>query len=185
MLDIVDLSIVSKLKLAYKIVECGFFLLETPWLSSLYSQNLRHAVYPDGVEPNVTLRICASNLEEMVCRNPGALVETSQLFHIGVVLLDIALGENDRETESEIQESAYYQSSRIPPVEDLMGIQYAKAAAFCLQSRNLKRQFSSPEKYNETKIFEWQSYMDDLLVKYHSQVLLRYINTPSCVRKLF
>ena len=165
------LSSEAKAKLALKVAECGFFLLGTPWFSSLSSKNLRRS--NDDAEDNLSfmLRTQALDYRDLIYDDPGALTETSQLFRLGVILMEIALDTPDAEKYGGRLEHDLHRISKLPSVEKTMGAQYCKATAFCLQDR--RDRFAGPEKYEGKLYTEWETYLARFLEDYHSQVYLR------------
>ena len=165
------LSTEAKAKIALKVAECGFFLLGTPWFSSLSSNNLRRS--NDFADANLSfmLRTQALDYRDLISDDPGALTETSQLFRLGVILMEIALDTPDAEKYDGRLEHDLHWISKLPLVEKAMGAQYCKATAFCLQDR--KNRFAGPEKYEGKLYTEWETYLARFLEDYHSQVYLR------------
>ena len=183
-------SMGAKVELAYKVVECGFFLIGTPWFSSLSSKNILRLRSREQEHPTFILEVQTVDHHDLLLDDPGALAETSQLFRIGILLMEIALDEPDR--SSWIESDGYTAEriiSKLPLIEQSMGTQYCKATAFCLQHRQSKHQFQGPEKYQGKNFGEWESYLTDFLLEYHSQVFLRYAfravsNPPDILRAL-
>lgn len=165
------LSTEAKAKLALKVAECGFFLLGTPWFSSLSSKNLRTS--NNHAEDNLSfmLRTQALDYRDLISDDPGALTETSQLFRLGVILMEIALETPDAEKYGGRLEHDLDRISKLPLVEKAMGAQYCRATAFCLQDR--RDRFIGPEKYESKLYTEWETYLARFLEDYHSQVYLR------------
>ena len=167
------LSVGAKVELAYKIVECGLFLLGTPWFSSLSSWNILRLKSTGRSRHSFMLEIQTLDLNDLLFDDPGALTETLQLFRIGVLLMEIALDSPDRARRIEDNGHDYDHMSRLPQVEQIMGAQYCTATAFCLQPRQLQTRFQGPEKYRSSHFEDWESYLSDFLQDYHSQVFLR------------
>ncbi|KAL8973708.1 MAG: hypothetical protein Q9197_002043 [Variospora fuerteventurae] len=171
------LSTKAKIELAFKITEATLYLLGTPWLSSLNSTNLRRLDNTVGNSSTFMLRTPTSDLKDLISDDPAALNETSQLFRLGLLLIEIALGtENRLETPGRAlyvdQDSrSLVRLHKLPQVEKIMGLQYCKATAFCLQSR--QGRFSGPEKYSGKAYDDWERYLAQILKDYHSQVFLR------------
>ena len=165
------LSIGAKVDLAYKIVETGFFLLGTPWFSSLSSRNdLLLKTIDRSKRHSFILEVQTINLNDMLFDDYNALSETSQLFNIGVLLMDIALG-NLKSSDKDDYTHETSIMSRLPLVEQNMGAQYCKATAFCLQHR--KSKFQGPEKYEGPQFADWEHYLSEFLQDFYSQVFLR------------
>ena len=165
----------AKVELAYKVIECGFFLLGTPWFSSLSSKNLLRLKRAERERPSFMLEIQTLDINDLLFDDPGALAETSQLFRIGVLLMEIALDEPDYSSRTEDYGHDAERISKLPLIEQAMGTQYCKATAFCLQHRPPRRRFRGPEKYDSKHFDDWKSYLAEFLQEYHSQVFLRYV----------
>ena len=168
------ISIRAKIELAYKVIECGLFLIGTPWFSSLSSKNIKRIRSLGQKRNNFMLDVQTLDHHDMISDDPGALAETTHLFRIGILLMEIALDEpnaypqidNDGHDESWI--------SKLPLIERAMGTHYCKATAFCLHYREPNYRFRSPEKYQGESFDEWQSYLTGFLRQYYLQVFLRY-----------
>lgn len=167
----------AKVELAYKVIECGFFLLGTPWFSSLNSKNLRRLKSTGRQRPSFMLRTQTLDLKDLLLDDPGALAETSQLFRLGVILMEIALEVEDTSSGTEDQSQDFDRMSKLPLIEKSMGAQYCKATAFCLQSRPFMKDFRSDDKYTSTHFRKWESYLAGFLEDYHAQVFLRSVGT--------
>ena len=168
-------SLPAKIELAYKVIECGFFLIGTPWFSSLSSMNIKRIKSLGQKRHNYMLEVQTLDHHDMLSDDPGALEETTHLFRVGIILMEIALDEpilsrypinNNGHDEEWI--------SRLGLIERRMGSQYCKATSFCLQYRQPNDRFRGPGKYHGEHFVEWQSYLAGFLREYHSQVLLRY-----------
>ncbi|KAL8732000.1 MAG: hypothetical protein Q9181_004100 [Wetmoreana brouardii] len=166
-----DFDAEAKIKLALMVAKCGFFLLGTPWFSSLNSRNLRR--WSDSTDQSLAFILRTQNLDlrDLVSDDPGALAETSQLFRLGVLLMEIALETPDTDSQTAYLEHDHKRLAKLPLVERAMGVQYCKATAFCLQYR--KQRFSGPEKYDSKLYDDWETYLAGFLQDYYSQVLLR------------
>ena len=168
-------SMGTKVELAFKVVECGFFLIGTPWFSSLSSKNILIMRSNKQKHPTFALEVQTVDHKDLLLDDPGALAETSQLFRLGILLMEIALDEPSR--YSRFEHHGYDAESiisKLPSIEQSMGTQYCKATAFCLQHRQLEHRFQGPEKYEEKNFDQWESYLGEFLLEYHSQVFLRY-----------
>jgi len=124
------LPLLEKFQLAYKIVECGLFLIGTPWLSHLSSDTLRRIVTPD-VQRHYVLRIRNSELPKRKVASKAVMVGT-QIHQIGILLVEIALDRPSFSTESE---GLKIGPDTIPYVERSMGQTYKQACEFCLTQR--------------------------------------------------
>lgn len=159
----------TRVQLAFKLVECGFYLLGTPWLASLSSKRLRRMNTSEG-NPFV-LEVQTLDLDDLYFEDPEALSERSQLFSIGVLLVEIAL--SDERNPHNIQDPDLRKSKILPMVEMSMGSLYCAATAFCLADRRSAPHFERPEKYRKPEESAWSSYLRDLLEDYHGQVYSR------------
>lgn len=165
------LSLLGRIELAFKLVECGFYLLGTPWLASLSSKRLRR-IETNGRKQFV-LEVQTLELEDLYSEDPKALSEPSQLFSIGVLLVEIALSDPDQSNPVKIQDPRLRKSKILPLVERAMGSLYSKATAFCLQDRRSGPHFGRPDKYQKPEETGWTSYLAELLEDYHAQVFSR------------
>lgn len=138
-------------RLTFKIAESTLYPLGTPWLFSLDSTNLRQLQSTRGVHPTFMLRTPTSDLRDLSSDDSAALDKTAQLFRLGSLLIEIALG---READLEKKEDLVMLDQHVPTrerlhqsaqVERAMGLQYYQATAFCLHYGEGK--FSGPEKY--------------------------------------
>ena len=161
----------SRVHLAFKVVECGFYLLGTPWLAFLSSKRLRRL--KDSEKSPFVLEVQTLNLEELYIEDPDALCERSQLFSIGVILVEIAL--SDERNPHNIRDPDLRKSKVLPLVERSMGSLYSGATAFCLADRRSAPQFGRPEKYKYPEETGWTSYLAELLEDYHAQVFSRSV----------
>ena len=167
------LSVGAKVELAYKIIESGFFLLGTPWLSLLNSQNILRLKDVDGRRPSFVLEVQTFGLVDLLFDDAEAISETKQLYHIGILLMEIALdGLSASQNEKDSSRSNHL-LSQLPFVEQNMGAQYCKATAFCLQHRQPKQRFNGLRKYEGSYSKDWEIYLSELLQDYYSQVFLR------------
>ena len=185
------LSISTKIELAYKVIECGFFLLGTPWFASLSSRNLRRLKNTEKAHDMFYLGTQTLDLEDLLHDDPTALAETSQLFRLGVLLMEIALGKQSLYSGSDETGQEADRISKLPLIEKSMGSSYCRATAFCLQHRqsgkpfrggnyskgrksgNDDKPYREAEKYEDPNFDDWQDYLAELLQQYHSQVYLR------------
>ncbi len=161
-----------RIELAYNLVECALHLLGTPWLASLNSKRLRRINVEDGRRPYV-LEVQTLDLDELSFEDPEALAEPSQLFRIGVLLVEIALSNPEHSAPTEIRELDLRKSKMLTLVQQSMGPQYCKATAFCLHDRGSTPHFGRPEKYQYPEKTGWKPYLLELLQDYHAHVFLR------------
>ena len=169
-----DFSMGAKVELAYKVIECGFFLIGTPWFSSISSKNILRLRELGQKRHNFVLEVQTVDPHDLLLDDPGAFEETTQLFRIGILLMEIALDEPNRSSRIENDGHDEEWISKLPLIEESMGTQYCKATAFCLHYRQPKDRFRGPEKYQAENFKEWESYLAGFLIEYHSQVFLRY-----------
>lgn len=166
------LSYPARIELAFKLVQCALYLLGTPWLASLDSKRVRRLNRKDGRRPYV-LKVQTLDLEELSFEDPEALTESSQLFRIGVLLVQIALSNPEQSAPTEVEELGLRTSKMLTLVQQSMGSQYCKATAFCLRDRRSTSHFGLPEKYQFPEKTGWKPYLLELLEDYHTQVFLR------------
>ena len=70
----------AKIELAYKVIECGFFLIGTPWFSSLSSKNVLRLDSLGQKRHACILEVQTVDPEDLLSEDPGAFLETTQLF---------------------------------------------------------------------------------------------------------
>ena len=162
----------ARIELAYKLVECALYLLGTPWLASLNSKRLRRMNMKGGRRFYV-LDVQTLALDELSFEDPEALAEPSQLFRIGVLLVEIALSNPEHSAPTEIQELDLRTSKMLTLVQQSMGPQYCKATAFCLHNRRATSHFGRPEKYQYPEKTGWKTYLLEILEEFYTQVFLR------------
>jgi len=174
LLDVADrLPLVEKIWLAYKIVECGLFLLGTPWLSHLNSETLRRIVMPD-LQHRYVLHIQSSEkADEKAEEKPPsqALLVRTQIFRIGVLLVEIAL---DRPSCSAGKEDLEFGSSIIPYVERSMGHRYKQACEFCLTRKEDDGLFPDQKDASGSDGLLRLSDSNWMLRQYYAEVFVRY-----------
>lgn len=83
-----------RVELAFRLAQCGFYLLGTPWLAGLNKQRVRRLGL-GSQHHSWVLANPLTEIEYLLQDDPDALVETTHLFRIGVLLLDIALDHPD------------------------------------------------------------------------------------------
>ena len=178
----------TKVKLAFKVVEAGFILLGTPWFASLSSMNLLRLKRTKKAH-HFCLETQTLDLDDFRYDDPDTLAETSQLFRLGVLLMEIALDTSDLSSRGDETDQEVHLIQQLPLVEQSMGEQYCRAAAFCLQYRQFGKPFKGgkvpsgkpsndtpgreSEKYEDPNFGDWQDYLAELLQQYHSQVYVR------------
>ena len=158
-----------RIQLAFKVVECGFYLLGIPWLASLSSKRFRRLINMEG-SPFV-LEVQTLDLEDLYFEDPDALSEHSQLFSIGIILVEIAL--SDERYPYNIRDPDLRKSKILPLVERFLGSLYSGATAFCLADRKSAPHFGRPKKCRYPEETRWTSYLTELLEECHAQVFSR------------
>jgi len=169
LLDVADrLPLVEKIRLAYKIVECGLFLLGTPWLSYLNSGSLRRLVTPD-FQHRYVLHVQSSEKPDEKPLSEVLLVR-AQIFQIGVLLVEIAL---DRPSYSAGMEDLKFGSSTIPYVERSMGHYYKQACEFCLTKKDDDGFLLDQKDSSSTDQTVRRSNSNWMLKQYYAEVFVR------------
>ena len=166
----VSLDRETRIKLAFVVARSGFFLLGTPWFCSLRSRNIRRCNDDANRSATFILRTQMLEIRDLVSEDPGALEETSQLFRLGIILLELALG-LDIDTGADRPGRDSTSISMLPRVERAMGASYCKATAFCLQYRTPR--FFEPEKYHGKIRDDWETYLGSLLQDFYAHVYQR------------
>ncbi len=166
-----SLSLRAKLDLAYDLVQCGFYLLGTPWLASLSSKRLRRINTKDGSV--CALRVKTIPLDSLYLENPDALSESSQIFQIGMVLIEVALNGLENSEPARLEDPYLYASKMLPLVHKAIGWNYYRACAFCIQDRRSLSSYGRPQKFQYPKKTGWEVYLNNLLEDYHVQVVSR------------
>lgn len=138
----------QRIKLAYKLIQCGLLISGTSWLSKLENKVVTRTRKDQEDDYHFLLEL--SNDMEM--NNEGKLADISQhLFAVGVLLVELGLGkfvksiawENERSfypgfvmnsprTESTSTSSAFTRMEWQSRLKALMGDDYTKATKFCL-----------------------------------------------------
>ncbi|KAL9602875.1 MAG: hypothetical protein Q9219_001571 [cf. Caloplaca sp. 3 TL-2023] len=167
----VELSKAAKIELAFNVTHCAAYLLGTPWFSCLNTFNLRQLD-----EKFFMLRFPTYNPSELTSEDETALTEAAQLFRLGRLLVQIALGTETDQVSQAIDESPWL--CKLALVQRSMGYQYSRAAAFCLQYR--KPEFCDEAKYDSKAqgwwkgySEKWKTYSIGILEDYYVQVILR------------
>ena len=162
-----------KIELAYKIVESGLFLLGTPWFAALFSKNALVFRGAEGRQSGLALQVSPRDLTTLLEGDPDALSETSHLFRVGVLLLELALDRTfPRPVEAKGQ-FAKEAAGLLPEVERAMGAHYQTATAFCLKYSEKTDGFNGWEKYGGAGFKKWEGYLGGLLEVYYREVFLR------------
>jgi hypothetical protein len=173
-LDVADrLPLIEKIRLAYKITECGLFLLGTPWLSHLNSETIRRFITSD-LQRRFLLHVRSSEkMNDDSGDNPisEVLLVRAQIFQIGVLLVEIAL---DRPSCSAGMEDLDFGSSTIPYVERSMGHRYKQACEFCLTRKDDNSVLPDQRDSFGNDGLAKRSTLHCMLKQYYAEVFLRY-----------
>ena len=165
------LTLMAKIDLAYNLIQCGFYLLGTPWLACLSSKSLRINVTKD--RKVCVLDITTMPLDFHFLLDRDGLSESSQLLQIGMILIDIALDSHNTSDPARLDDPHLYASKRLPLVHEAIGSNYYRACAFCVQDRRSSPSYGRYEKYVYPDQTGWELYLKDLLTQYHVQVVSR------------
>ena len=129
------MSLVDKIRLAFKIVECGLWLLSTPWLSNLRGENLLEVTLSNRKNPVYVLPTRTIKLHDIEDEMIHWLSSSGQISSIGTLLIEIALEKpfsirpraRGFEFETVLEE-------KVTEVEKRMGRRYGRAVDFCLRN---------------------------------------------------
>ena len=165
-------SLLERFELALSLAQSCFTLIGTPWLVNLSSEKLER-VQLAGEEPKFCWTNSLSSLEKLVQEDKGAISESSQLFRLGAVLMEIPLGGIDHEDFSEMDNPLVWATQQLPDVQMVAGAEYSKACEFCIKDHGAIETFERPDKYNHAEQTGWNIYLRDLLVEYETEVLSR------------
>ncbi|KAL8794184.1 MAG: hypothetical protein Q9195_003252 [Heterodermia aff. obscurata] len=162
----------AKLELAFKIVECGLFLLGSPLFISLSSKHIRRFAGGQSNQPTFMLQMAKLPPGNVDVVHVGHQ-EISQLFRLGFILMEIAL--ETPETEARADMDCELDSSEIRHlvlVERAMGEEYRRVTAFCLCYRSYHHHPKRELKRSRegTTHADWQEFLQDFLLLYHSRV---------------
>ena len=177
------LSLAQRLELANRYAESCYELLGTPWLADVRSSKLHRVTTQDGKTSYVWGDHLAS-LDDLQLENPTSLSESSQLFRVGILLIEIALGGIHQPNHTELQDPCLWASRFLPEVQMVAGTQYSKACEFCIKEHGSTISFHRPEKYAYPDESGWSVYLYDLLQQYESEVLSRCVPRILHLRKL-
>lgn len=166
-----SLTLRTKVELAYDLVQCGFYLLGTPWLASLTSKNLRRIETTERMV--CLLGVKTIPLDYIYLESPDALSESSQLFQMGMILIEIALDGLDSSDTVKLENPYQYALNKLPSVYKVLGSKYYRACAFCVQDRRSISSYGRQEKYQYPMETGWEVFLKELLKEYHVQVLSR------------
>jgi hypothetical protein len=172
-------SLLEKVSLAYRIVECGLFLLGTPWLSHL-SSNTIGRLKTSKSEYQYSLHVQSTAELAHTPESPEEL-ERAQIFQIGILLIEIAL-------ESTLAVEGYMDieaaSRSISLVEKTMGVRYKQACEFCLNDENDGTYLNTMESPTSQDDTDAKIDSDSMLTRYYSEVFIRYVPQIDLVSEL-
>jgi hypothetical protein len=161
-----QLSRSAKVNLALQLLQSGFFLLNTPWFSNLNDKTLM--VLNNG---QYSLQKKPMDLEAGVDARDAISITTSSLFRLGVLLVEIAIGESLDDSSDNLEATPI---QKLSSVARSMGIQYRDAAAFCLQ-RGRVLGWNPGGNMEEDKRF---------LAEYYKETVFKYSTFPLIVALL-
>ena len=166
-----SLTWIAKINLAYDLVQCGFYLLGTPWLAGLSSKSLRSIETKDRKVS--VLDVTTMPLDYHFLHDHDGLSEISQLLRLGIILIDIALDSHDTSDPGRLDDPHLYAAKRLPLVYEAIGSNYYRACAFCVQDRRSSKPYERWQKYEYPDDTGWEVDLKDLLTQYHDQVVSR------------
>lgn len=105
--------------------------------------------------------------------NPDGLRMSSQLFQIGVILIEIALDSAEVSDLAKDGDPRLFVSETLPLVYKAVGADYYRACAFCVQDRSSPSFYRQHHKYEYPEQTGWEVYIKGLLMEYHVQVVSR------------
>ena len=112
-------------------------------------------------------------LEYIWFDNPDGLREPSQLFRIGVILIEIALDSTEVSDLAKDKDPRLFVSKTFPLVYKAVGSDYYRACAFCVQDRSSPSSYGQHQKYEYPEQTGWEVYIKGFLMEYHAQVVSR------------
>ena len=80
-------------------------------------------------------------MDDLLFDDAEALTEAPQLYRIGMLLAEIALDDPDSAMSTEESGHDRARTSLLPLIEQTIGPQYCKVAAFCLQGQQQQALF--------------------------------------------
>lgn len=147
------LSRIARISLALQLLQSGFFLLYTPWFSNLNDKTL---LVLDNKQ--YALQKKPVDLQADADMRPGVSIRTSNLFRLGVLLVEIAVGKSLDDSSDRLDSEPIKQ---LPLVARTMGLQYRDAAAFCLK-RGRVRELGARESPDEARLFLTEYYNETI-----------------------
>jgi hypothetical protein len=143
------------------------FLLGTPWLSHLSSSTLQR-LKTSKVDYQYTLHV--EGTAKIKQNNVSTeMLERSQIFQIGVLLIEIAL----ESTLSSNEPMDLQVESKIPVVEKSMGMLYKQACEFCLNNTERDPHMAPAEDLASDGDIEASGSSFHMMRQYYSEVFMR------------
>ena len=167
-----DLSLSARFELAFSLAQSCAWLLGTPWLADLKKEHLSR-VSIEGELPEFCWRNDLVPLDDRTKKDPGTLSEASQLFRLGVILMELALGGIEHEDLADMESPLVWASQQLPKVQMVAGSEYSKACEFCIKDHGSVEAFGRPEKLIYAEEIHWNTYLRDLLSDFEREVLSR------------
>ncbi|KAI2615696.1 hypothetical protein GGR54DRAFT_265221 [Hypoxylon sp. NC1633] len=166
------ISLAAKFGLAFNIAKCGLFLLGTFWLSDLNTSKFRRARTAEQKDQYFLLA------PSLLTGHLHSLTETfsatkNQIAHIGLILVDIALGiqskEQSKEKSKEQPEQSELSLDTIERVYRSMGQHYGDAVSSCFAPA----QFESPLPATDGSTSrDTQALIDNTIAPYYYKVYI-------------
>lgn len=156
----------TKMTLAYRLVECSMFLLGTPWLFQLSSDSLRLFGATEH-DFQYSLQICLPS-KNAIPDSPCLDSEATQIFNIGVILVEIALGCRflPDAPKNMITES-------MGTIERLMGSPYRQACEFCLKQKDVGSHSWVRDSHSGSSPSSSTPYIVQMTSHFYSEVFMR------------
>lgn len=171
-----SLSWRDQMDLAYDLVQSGFYLLGTPWLASLSSNNPRIVKTEDRA--GFILDVETTQRDWLIfTKNRYALSEAWQLLQIGMILIDIAFDGPDTSDPARLEDPHSYAAKKLPLVYKALGANYYRACAFCVKDRRKSGpdpyHYYRDAKYAYPEKTGWECALEELLKEHQIQVVSR------------
>lgn len=158
------------LSLAYQIAEFGLYLLGTPWMAYLNWDNLRR-VKPLSRDFQYVVLLKDRTASTSKLETGSVLLERSQIFQIGVLLVQIATGNSTKSDDF----GSHFELDWLTGVEYSLGMGYRQACQFCLECRDndihMEESSTSGSQMTDRPDFDSKY----LLQLYYSEVFLRSV----------
>jgi hypothetical protein len=164
------MSLFSRIELAFKVVECGLWLLGTPWLSSLNS-DLLTKMGGGTPNPHYALPVNLSPFDEEEDEIISTVSRSGQISAIGVLLTEIALQAPYKKFRRPSGDPDASLAADVGAVEVIMGRRYGKAVEFCLRSIKTRTNSWKIDSLEGNEISS-SSHVSPILEEYHANVYL-------------